>query len=135
MKLDYDFIKQILIAMENDNGHEIPLYRLLEQMNVLNDKHMINQELLEKFIGHIKILGDKYFIESSDNEGNYGFAKKMGGGYIIGKPNYRITAQGYEFLDILKNKTIFNKIKDFAISNAWEIGKQLLVQYATTQIK
>ena len=59
----------------------------------------------------------------------------MHGDYIISNPSYRITAQGYEFLDILKNDTVLNKIKNFAISNAWEIGKQLLVQYAIGQVK
>lgn len=134
MKLDYNFIKQILTVMEEYSEHEIDCYILMHKTGVMDDKNVINEELIEKFIGHIKILGDKYFIESSDKKGNYGFAKGLNGDYIISRPNYRITAQGYEFLDILKNKTVFNKIKDFAISNAWEIGKQLLVQYATKQI-
>ena len=48
----------------------------------------------------------------------------------MSNPLYRITANGYEFLDILKNDTILNKIKHFAIQNAWEIGKQLIIESA-----
>lgn len=135
MKLDYNFIKQILLVMEECDSHEIECHKLMQSIGVIDTKRVINEDLIEKFIGHIKILGDKYFLESSDKKGNYGFAKGINGDYVISNPNYRITAQGYEFLDVLKNDTILNKIKNFAISNAWEIGKQLLVQYAAGQIK
>ncbi len=135
MKLDYKFIKQILIVMEEHESHEIECYKLMQIIGVMDNKKVINENLIEKFIGHIKIIGDKHFLESSDLKGNYGFIKGAHGDYIISNPRYRITAYGYEFLDILKNKTIFNKIKNFTISNAWEIGKQLLVQYAIGQIQ
>lgn len=135
MKLDYNFIKQILLVMEGCESHEIECFKLMQSIGVMDDKRIINENSIEKFIGHVKILGDKYFLESTDKKGNYGFAKSLNGDYIMSNPSYRITAQGYEFLDILKNDTVLNKIKNFAISNAWEIGKQLLVQYATGQIK
>ena len=135
MKLDYNFIKQILLIMEEYDSHEIECNELMQAVGIIDNKRIINEKLIEKFIGHIKIFGDKYFIESSDTKGNYGFAKGAHGDYVISNPNYRITAQGYEFLDVLKNDTVLNKIKNFAISNAWEIGKQLLVQYAIGQVK
>ena len=45
-----------------------------------------------------------------------------------------MTAKGYEFLDMLKQDTVFNKVKNFTITNAFEIGKQLLISLATGAI-
>ena len=39
-----------------------------------------------------------------------------------------MTVQGYKFPNVLKNTTVLNRIKNFAISNALEIGKELLIQ-------
>ena len=75
MKLDYNFIKQILLVMEECDSHEIECHKLMQTIGVMDTKSVISKDLKEKFIGHIKILGDKYFIESSDTKGNYGFAK------------------------------------------------------------
>jgi len=129
MKIDYKFLKSILIVMEEYELHQIRCYDLMQKIGVMDENHVLNEELTEKFVGHIKILGDNYFIESSDKQGNYGFGN-MNKGYAMSNPLYRITANGYEFLDILKNDTILNKIKNFAIQNAWEIGKQLIIESA-----
>ena len=129
MKIDYKFLKSILIAMEEYKLHQIRCYDLMQKIGVMDERHVLNEELTEKFVGHIKILGDNYFIESSDKQGNYGFGN-MNNGYAMSNPLYRITAKGYEFLDILKNDTILNKVKNFAIKNAWEIGKQLIIESA-----
>ena len=115
MKIDYKFLKSILIAMEEYKLHQIRCYDLMQKIGVMDERHVLNEELTEKFVGHIKILGDNYFIESSDKRGYYGFEN---------------TNNGYEFLDILKNDTILNKVKNFAIKNAWEIGKQLIIESA-----
>ena len=124
MKLDYDFIKQILLTMEDYDKHEIENFELMKRLDITNDNE-------DKFIGHILILGDNGFIDSSNLKHPYGFARiSRGDVYQIINDNYRITAHGYDFLDILKNDTVLNKIKNFAIKNAWEIGKQLIIESA-----
>ncbi len=47
--------------------------------------------------------------------------------------NYRLTAKGYEFLDLLMHDTVINKIKDFSISTAIEVGKQILIKSIINQ--
>ncbi len=124
MKLDYDFIKQILLTMEDYDKHEIENFELMKYLNVPKENE-------DKFVGHILILGDNGFIDSNNLKHPYGFARMSRGDiYQIINDKYRITAQGYEFLDILKNDTVLNKIKNFAIKNAWEIGKQLIIESA-----
>jgi hypothetical protein len=94
----------------------------------------ITDENKDTFIGHIKIMGDYSLIQSSDKEGNYGFRYGLNKHLIQSNCDYRMTANGYEFLYVLKKDTVFNKIKDFAISNAIDIGKQLLVNFASANL-
>lgn len=123
MKLDYTYLKQILVFMEESSSHQIWVSELIKNLSDDNE---------DKFIGHIKILFD--FGCVSTQSGRTGFTTAMNGQIIVADVPYRLTAKGYEFLDILKNDTIINKIKDFAISNAWEIGKQMLVGFATNKL-
>ncbi len=41
----------------------------------------------------------------------------------------RITALELEFLEALKNDTIFHKVKDFSLGVATDIGKNLLTSF------
>ena len=124
MKLDYDFIKQILLTMEECEKHEIENLELMRLLNITKDDE-------DRFIGHILVLGDNNLITSANLNHPFGFARVSRGDiYQIINDKYRITAQGYDFLDVLKNDTILKKIKNFAIQNAWEIGKQLIIESA-----
>lgn len=124
MKLDYDFIKQILLTMEEYDKHEIENLELMKYLNIADED-------VDKFIGHILILGDNGLIDTHHLKYPYGFARILRENvYQIVSDKYRITAQGYEFLDVLKNDTILKKIKNFAMKNALEIGKQLIVESA-----
>lgn len=133
MKLDYNFIKQILLTMEENNKHEIPLNSLLKNLKILTIDGKIDENLIDKFIGHVKILGDNFFIECSNEE--YGFMETCDGYAVITNANYRITAQGYEFLDILKKDNILKQIADLAVPTAFKIGTQLLTQALLEKIK
>lgn len=132
MKIDYKFIKRILATLENASCHEMRCQKLLEELEIKASNNFVDENLLDKFIGHIKILGDNNFLESSTKD--YGFMRIVNGGYSLGNPTYRITAQGYAFFDVLKNDTAFNKIKDFAISNAMYIGREIIIRSAVSGI-
>lgn len=129
MKLDYGFIKEILLAMEKFEEHEIRCPQLVEILGgSQTDINFVN-----KFVGHIKILGDNHFIDCSTKD--YGVIRYANGGYSLVNPIYRITAQGYDFLDMLKNDTVFNKVKDFTLSNAVTIGREIIIRSAVESIK
>ncbi|MCM1338949.1 MAG: DUF2513 domain-containing protein [Muribaculaceae bacterium] len=132
MKLDYKFIKEILMTMEEYEHHEIQCSILSKNLKIASETNIKDKCKKEKFIGHIKILGDNNFIESSAS--NYGI-KRCANGYMIGNPLYRMTARGYEFLDVLKNDTVLNKIKNYTLSTAYNIGTQCLTSEIISQIK
>lgn len=128
MKLDYNFIKEILLAFEEHSQHEMECYDLWLKLGVMDQYKQIDKGLIDKYLGHIKVLDDNSCIESSDK--NFGIVRTVGG-FCICNARIRLTAQGYDFLDILKNDTAFNKVKNFAVSNAIDIGKQVLISLAT----
>lgn len=123
MKIDYTCLKEILIIMEEESSHQIWVSELMKKLPKVNE---------DKFIGHIKVLFDLGCVETAS--GQTGFSIALNGEIIFTNIPYRLTARGYEFLDILKNDTIIKKIKNFAVSNAWEIGKQMLINLAANQI-
>lgn len=125
MKLDYDYIKQLLFIMEEYDSYQISSDILMQKMQVMAPNYKIDDNRLDKFIGHIKLLADNRFIDSNDN--NLGFCYGCDNTTAISIAMYRITSRGYEFIDMLKNDTVFQKIKNFAISNAWDIGKEILI--------
>ena len=131
MKLDYKFIKEILLTMEEYDKHEIRAYDLWQKIGVMDSKLDISEDMLDKFLGHIKVLDDNCCIECSNE--HFGVIPTCGS-YCTADVTFRLTAQGYEFLDVLNNDTAFNKVKDFAIANAIDIGKQIIVQLATGAI-
>ena len=86
-----------------------------------NEKDAFNN----KFIGHFFLAKDANLISEMSvcffTGQGYNKATPANGGKV------RITAQGLEFLEALKEDTIFNKIKDYSIGVAAETGKSLLV--------
>lgn len=123
MKLDYAFIKQILLTLEDNEEHIMELGKILDVLNIKEDKE------LDRFIGHVKVLGDNFYIESTSR--NYGIENYIGGMAINDNAMYRLTARGYEFLDILKNDTVFSKVKNLSIQTAFDVGKSMLTNYLT----
>lgn len=121
MKLDYNYLKKILITMEEYPEHQIYFYDLVKK---LSNKE--NVEVDDKTIGHIKILYDNNCFETL-KPGCLGISYGVNGHIILNNTLYRLTAKGYEFLDLLRNDNVFDKIKTFSISTALEIGKSLLI--------
>jgi hypothetical protein len=121
MKLDYDFIKGILGAIVESDSHLVTNVQIAKAVEV----DLKDTAQFDKFAGHVKLLGDNACIESQAE--NFGFGRTMGGDYYF-EAHYRLTAQGYEFLDMLKNQSVLNKIKSYGVSTALELGKELLKQ-------
>lgn len=132
MKLDYSYIKQILQIMEEYDSYQISSDILMQKMQVITSDDKIDDNRLDKFIGHIKLLADNGFIDSDDND--LGFSYGCDYVPVVNIVMYRITSRGYEFIDMLKNDTVFQKIKNFAISNAWDIGKEILISIVSQKL-
>ena len=102
MKRDFDLIRKILLYVEENHDEGSLMIKKLEDYN--------NQTL----IFHCKILEEKGFLKGTALEsltsGNDDFQC------------FGITYDGYEFLDKIRNKTFWEKIKKYAKHHAMEIS-------------
>jgi Hypothetical protein (DUF2513) len=129
MKIDQDYLKQILSTFENAEKAAIILSGFESQID----------EDEEKFIFHMKILEDKKFIVSRDGLENLGFVYGADN-YLCFSDNYlRLTAQGHEFIEALNDAKVWESIKtnfkDSSIETLWSVSKQLLEGYAKTKVQ
>lgn len=122
MKQDMELIKLILQTLANDEKYFMFSDDLAKQ---IQEKTNEKEEFNNKFIGHFFLAKDANLISEMSicffTGQGYNRAMPANGGKV------RITAQGLEFLEALKEDTIFNKIKDYSIGVAAETGKSLLV--------
>jgi len=126
MKLDIDYIKEILTKIENVDSDRIRLGELMKSFDIKDDEN----EKFSKLYLHLRILYDEGFLETTSNsfpikEGanehtNYNSGAKIG-----------ITLNGYRLLDSLRSDKLSVKIKD-TLKN---IGIESLKQIPALAIK
>lgn len=120
MKYDSEFVKNILLIIEDETDYVMSSHKLMTKLNIKT------KEQERKFMGHILLLADNKLLESFPSKYPFGFVYGVGGEYSILDVGYRLTAKGYEMVDIYKNEPLFNKVKDLSIDNALEVAKYLL---------
>ena len=131
MKLDYKFIKEILLTMEEYDNCAMENFSLIKKLNITN------KILEKKFVAHILVMTDLGLIKSTNPNEHVPMGLLINHDESIDIRNscYRLTAQGYEFLDALKKDNIFNQLVDLALPTALKIGTQLLTQTIWEKIK
>ncbi|MBQ8669139.1 DUF2513 domain-containing protein [bacterium] len=122
MRIDRNFVREIFLAMQDHEDYVISSHTLMKKLGIKG------RVLERKFMGHILILGDKGLIESFYTKYPFGFVNCVGGEYSIVDVDYRMTAQGYEMIDIFKHDEIYSKVKDYTLSNALDLARQLLAE-------
>lgn len=122
MRIDRNFVREIFLAMQEHEDYVISSHTLMKKLGISG------RDLERKFMGHILILGDKGLIESFYTKYPFGFVNCVGGEYSIIDVDYRLTAQGYEMIDIFKHDGIFEKVKEYTLSNAVELAKELFIE-------
>lgn len=124
MKQDMELIKLILQTLADNDSYFMMLETLAKQVQgKTNEEQPIN----DKFVGHFFLAKDTNLIAE------LGVCFFTGQQYnrpvLANGAKLRITAQGLEFLEALKNDTIFHKVKDFSLGVAADVGKNLLTSF------
>jgi len=129
MKIDYDYLKKLLETFESSEKPVIS-FNELEQAGLSE-----NEDVL---LFHMQQLEDQSFIARADGEPGLGYIFSVGGEVYWSDIDLRLTAFGYEFLDALRNKEIFNKLKtefkDNSIGTIVNASKQLLEGFVKKKI-
>lgn len=109
MKLDLDFMKNILLAIEGHSGSRMSLGSLLEKLEIT----LADENRLDVLAGHIRIMRDSGFIDSTAT--NCGFMANINNpvAAIHTGAQYQITMPGYQLLDGLRNDNLMTKVKSY----------------------
>ena len=130
IKIDFDYLKALL---ENFEACKKP-YPLVSEIAL--DK----TEIDAKLAFHVEMLMDQGFLVSYREDGNSPFEPDYENeeGFSFLDLEVRLTAQGYEFLSALKQKNIFNAIKEDlkenSIGTIWKVAQGALTKIASEKI-
>ncbi|EKK3995790.1 DUF2513 domain-containing protein [Cronobacter sakazakii] len=133
MKINQEYLKDLLLAFEDTEGPDTWVYELVAKG--------YDQESPE-FIFHMRLLDDNGLICRVDGEPGFGHQYQA---YIGGYDYYwvdvplRLTARGHDFIADLRQKEVWNSVKenfkDASMSTLVDVAKQLAQGYAKQKIK
>lgn len=129
MKQDFELIKLILQTLADNDCYYMQLENLAK---TIQEKTHESDSFNDKFVGHFFLAKDTNLIAE--------LSVCFFTGQQYHKPmpanmaKVRITAQGLEFLEALKEKSVFHKIKDLSLDVAVDVGKSLLTEFISRQL-
>lgn len=129
MKIDQDYLKGLLEAFESSVGPTTDI-------NELSDAGFPYQK--DEFIFHMRLLEDRGLIE--------GLGRHPGFGYVQTRTTYswaviplRLTADGHDFIEALKQKEVWQAIKtefkDASLATMVSAARSLAEGYAKKKVK
>jgi len=137
MKIDQDYLKNLLIKFEETEGPDTLLTEL-------EDKGFNRDD--SDFIFHMRLLNDNNLIERVDGEEGFGhlISQELGRG-VYGCTYHwlivplRLTAKGHDFLSDIRQKEVWAAIKtnfrDQGLGTLTGIAKSLAEAYAKKRIR
>lgn len=134
MKIDYQLIKNILIAIQDYPLPEMEGKELLNKLdvkipNIMAVKTDEDYMKYDTLLYHMEQLLKEKCIENIDKEYQYSFTPNLEYSFVrVDDTSYKLTLKGSEFLSGLKQNKIFNKIKDSAINIAISLVSELLIE-------
>lgn len=133
MKIDQQYLKDLLIAFENSEGPDTTLQELQESGY---------EENSSEFIFHMRLMYDNGLVVRVDGESGFGHEIQT---YMSGHSYYwidiplRLTSRGHDFIADLRQKevweTVKNNFKDEGISTLMGLTKSLAMGFAKKKVK
>ncbi|MEY8709512.1 DUF2513 domain-containing protein [Mangrovibacter phragmitis] len=129
MKIDHEYLKGLLSAFESSDDVYTDITKLQEAG--------FDWQTPE-FLFHMRLLADRGLIARTDGDYGFGFFEGIGGDGSWSVLPLRLTANGHDFLEALRNKEVWNTVKtgfkDASIGTLVEVSKQLLNGYLQKKI-
>lgn len=104
MRRDMDYVRLLLIDLSNEKCN----------MSISRDEKDVDSQ---KYLNHLKLLEDAQLIELD-------IKSTKDGHHLTECP--RLTWEGNNFLDTIENDTVWNKTKEVAKSQGFELAKMSL---------
>jgi hypothetical protein len=129
MKIDQDYIKGLLEAFENSTTGET---------NVNELKKLKFDYETDIFIFHMRLLDDKKLIRQVRDFEGFGLIIGSNGHKNWYEVALRLTVEGHDFLDAIRNKEVWSTIKigfkDASIGTLVDVSKKLFESYIQKKI-
>ncbi|MDG2675827.1 DUF2513 domain-containing protein [Vibrio parahaemolyticus] len=130
MKVDYEYLKQLLESFEKV---EVPfpwVQDIADSMGIVDNQ----------FAFHMDLLLDQGFIQYLSTEGTSPFIpESQGDDFDYIDVHVRLTAHGYDFLSALRQKDIWNAIKDDlkenSIQTIWNVAQNAAAKIASEKLQ
>lgn len=135
MKINQDYIKDLLCAFEDTEGPDTLLTELEAKGYNRDDSD---------FIFHMRLLADNKLIERVDGKGGFGHVPVIHmseNGYVYQWYVYplRMTAKGHDFLSDIRQKEVWTAIKtnfkEQGLGTLTSIAKSLAEAYAKKKVR
>jgi hypothetical protein len=130
MKIDHDYLKKLLEACE---AAPAPIFDI-EELKAAGLDYETDQ-----FVFHMHILNDLGVIERDDGDPGFGLIRSADGFPSWAVLPLRLTAQGRQFIEALRNQqvwaTIKRDFKDASVSTLLDVSKKLLEGFAKKKIE
>ena len=128
MKIDQDYLREILNTFTESARSFIWLDDLIRK----------GIEIDDKFLFHIQILEDQRFVECLDKRSDIGYEITLGGNFEWKSRPLRLTASGHEFTEAINRPEIWDilkqEFKDASLSTLKSAATSLLLAFAKKQV-
>lgn len=130
MKLDTEYLKSLLLAIENTPSPRPGLRSIVNAMGL--------EDINDTFVLHYEVLADYEFIEGSGHPKNIGLFNDYDGlGWT--DANIRLTAKGHEFSANLRQSEIWDalkeKFKEDSVDTLFMAAKKLAANIAKKKLE
>lgn len=131
MKIDQVYLKGLLEAFEDSPDPTTDI----EGLAKVGFSYETDTSL---FVFHMSLLDDMGLIEREDGDAGFGRYAGIGGSNSWSVIPLRLTANGHEFLEALRNKEVWSTIqrdfKNAGIKTMYQVATSLLATYLTNKI-
>ena len=121
MKIDHEYLKGLLEAFEASEGPQTDINKLKQQGF---------DYASESFLFHMRLLDDRGLICQSDGSSGFGVVESADGYFSWAVMPLRLTADGHDFLEAIKNKEVWSTVKagfkDASMGTLVDVSKRLL---------
>lgn len=130
MKIDQQYLKNLLIAFEDNAGPQT-------NINELKDLGFDYSEQI--FIFHMRLLDDQNLIARTDGKAGFGLHIGVDDEGTWDVTALRLTASGHDFIAALRQQEVWNSVrenfKEAGLSTLIDVSKELAKGFALKQVK
>lgn len=130
MKLDHEYLKELILNIENIPAAHPELKQVLESMGL--------DDLNDKFVLHYEVIYDYDFIQGAGEPHDIGL-EYCDTGLLWANSLIRLTAKGHEFASSLSQPevwdTLVSNFKEASVETMFSVGKEIAINISKKKLE